>query len=194
MPDIKTALSTALKDWSKDDPTATVETTQEPPRNPPREGRFFVTTNNVSRETFNYVKENPGVSRADALAALIARGYIAGSVHALLSQMVKQGLIREGGTERRMVCVAQEYSPLKSSRTVALEKEREEAAKAKPKRKYVRKEKPEAKKPQERPTPAPTPAPATQINSAWSADTLMEHLSIKQARALYEELSKVFGN
>lgn len=42
--------------------------------------------------------------------------------------------------------------------------------------------------------PAPIKAkPAPQINSAWDAETLLDNLSIKQARALYDELRKIFG-
>jgi hypothetical protein len=45
--------------------------------------------------------------------------------------------------------------------------------------------------------PAPVEAPKApepvQINSAWDADTLLNNLSIKQARALYDELRKIFG-
>jgi hypothetical protein len=39
----------------------------------------------------------------------------------------------------------------------------------------------------------PKPADAVQINSAWDAETLLNNLSIKQARALYDELRKIFG-
>jgi CelD/BcsL family acetyltransferase involved in cellulose biosynthesis len=34
---------------------------------------------------------------------------------------------------------------------------------------------------------------APQINAAWDAETLLNNLSIKQARALYDELRKIFG-
>jgi hypothetical protein len=37
------------------------------------------------------------------------------------------------------------------------------------------------------------PTPAPQINAAWDAETLLNNLSIKQARALYDELRKIFG-
>jgi len=37
------------------------------------------------------------------------------------------------------------------------------------------------------------PDPAPQINAAWDAETLLNNLSIKQARALYDELRKIFG-
>jgi hypothetical protein len=39
----------------------------------------------------------------------------------------------------------------------------------------------------------PKPADTVQINSAWDAETLLNNLSIKQARALYDELRTIFG-
>ena len=39
----------------------------------------------------------------------------------------------------------------------------------------------------------PKAEPTPQINAAWDAETLLNNLSIKQARALYDELRKIFG-
>jgi hypothetical protein len=41
--------------------------------------------------------------------------------------------------------------------------------------------------------PEAKPEAAPQINAAWDAETLLNNLSIKQARALYDELRKIFG-
>jgi hypothetical protein len=43
------------------------------------------------------------------------------------------------------------------------------------------------------PKPVEPVETAPQINAAWDAETLLNNLSIKQARALYDELRKIFG-
>ena len=64
MPDMQTALSNALKttinDWEKDD----MQTTQ----NRPKGERFFGVTNNVTRATFDYVKNNPNETSPEICA------------------------------------------------------------------------------------------------------------------------------
>jgi hypothetical protein len=89
----------------------------------------------------------------------------------LLGQFIKQGQI----AERNGFLFAQqsEYKPLKASqRKPAVVEAPAPKAEAKPKTK---------------------PVPAPQINAAWDAETLLNNLSIKQARALYDELRKIFG-
>lgn len=167
MPDLNTALRKALDEWEPPAPTP-----QPTPTKP-----YFTVTNNVCRTTFDYVRDNPGKTRTQVGKALETQGFKSNSVASLLGQMVKQGMVRESA--HLLYATTNEYTPLKSSRAL-------KALAAKPQaqqRKIVtitRKAAPEVEH---------TP----QINSAWDAETLLNNLSIKQARALYDELKKIFG-
>jgi hypothetical protein len=96
-------------------------------------------------------------------------------VTSLLGQMVKQGMVRE--STGLLYVTTGEYAPLKSSKKLQALAEKQQA----PQGKVV----PIVRKPKAEPTP--------QINAAWDAETLLNNLSIKQARALYDELRKIFG-
>jgi hypothetical protein len=91
--------------------------------------------------------------------------------------MIKQGMMRESA--HLLYVTINEYTPIKGSKAM-------KALAAKPQeqqRKIVtitRKA-------------APKVEPTPQINSAWDAEVLLNNLSIKQARALYDELRKIFG-
>jgi hypothetical protein len=168
MPDIASALQKALSDWEPT-PTPTPATPTDKP--------YFTVTNNVTRVTFDYVRDNPGKTRKEIAIALEKQGFKTGSVTSLLGQMVKQGLFRESAN--LLYVTTGEYTPLKSSKKMKAVAEKQQA----PQRKVVtitRRAAPEAE---------PTP----QINAAWDAETLLNNLSIKQARALYDELRKIFG-
>ena len=192
MPDIKTALQNALSKaasaptpqipaaWDDEGADAAIETITTKAKEATMPKQYFQTTNNVTRATFDYVKNNPGNTRTQIVAALTLQGFKRGSTGSLLGQMSKQGLLRE--TNGAMFAVKNEYTPLKTARN-------------KEQVKPVVKEKPVAKKVQAKPRPTfipPTEAPV-QINASWDAETLLNNLSIKQARALYDELRKIFG-
>jgi len=165
MPDIKTALEKALNEW-------------EPEPAPAKP--YFTVTNNVTRITFDYVRDNPGKTRKEVATALEVQGFKPSSVTSLLGQMLKQGLMRESA--QLLYVTVNEYTPIKGSKV-------RKALAAKPQeqqRKIV-------KLVNTRTGEVLNPTPAPQINAAWDAETLLNNLSIKQARALYDELRKIFG-
>jgi hypothetical protein len=170
MPDIKTALEKALNDWEPPVPI--------PPPAPAKP--YFTVTNNVTRVTFDYVRDNPGKTRIEVAKALEKMGYKPGSVSSLLGQMIKQGMMRESA--HLLYVTINEYTPIKGSKVL-----KAMAAKPQePQRKVV-------KLVNTRTGEVLNPTPAPQINAAWDAETLLNNLSIKQARALYDELRKIFG-
>jgi hypothetical protein len=169
MPDIKTALEKALNEWEP-----------EPTPAPAPTKPYFTVTNNVTRITFDYVRDNPGKTRKEVATALEKQGYKPSSVTSLLGQMVKQGMMRESA--HLLYAMTNEYAPLKSSKKV-----KEMAAKPKEQQRKV------VKLVNTRTGEVLNPTPAPQINAAWDAETLLNNLSIKQARALYDELRKIFG-
>lgn len=182
MPDIKTALEQALAkaqpraqlpaEWDDEGSAAAIETITTKAKESTMPRQFFTTTNNVTRATFDYIVKHPGKSRKEILKALEAQGFKKGSTSSLIGQFTKQGYIvnRDGF----MFAQQTEYKPLKTSK-------RKAAVVAAPV-KAAPKAKPEVK-----------PEAAPQINAAWDAETLLNNLSIKQARALYDELRKIFG-
>jgi hypothetical protein len=169
MPDIASALQKALNEW---EPTVDI-----PPPAPAPTKPYFTVTNNVTRVTFNYVRDNPGKTRVEAAKALEKQGYKPGSVSSLIGQMIRQGLIRESA--QLLYVTTNEYAPLKGSKVV-------KALAAKPQeqqRKIVtitRKAAPEAE---------PTP----QSNGSWNVTNQLNSMSIVQARLMYDALRKIFG-
>jgi hypothetical protein len=171
MPDIKSALEKALNEW-------------EPPvvakPEPASDNPYFTVTNNVTRITFNYVRDNPGKTRKEVALALLTQGFKTSSVTSLLGQMVKQGMMRESAD--LLYVTTNDYAPLKSSKKVKAMAEKPQEQQ----RKIV-------KIVNTRTGEVVNPKPTPQINAAWDAETLLNNLSIKQARALYDELRKIFG-
>jgi hypothetical protein len=89
MPDIKTALATALKEWEP--PTeGTVIAPAAPAPTPKPTPRP-----NMTRDTFAMVRDNPGITRADAMARLEAMGHKPISTSTTLYQMVRAKMIDE---------------------------------------------------------------------------------------------------
>jgi len=166
MPDLKSELSKVLNEWNSSETT-----TMTKPASPVH----FAVTNNVTRVTFEYVRDNPGKTRIEINKALGAKGFSVGSVSSLLGQMLKRGMLRENA--HLLYATTNEYTPLKSSKKL-------KAMAAKPQ---------EQQRTGEVVSAAPKVEPTPQINSAWDAEVLLNNLSIKQARALYDELRKIFG-
>lgn len=166
MPDIKTALSGILSEWELDNQQQEkqVETQQQQP--------YFSVTNNVTRATFDYVKNNPASSSGEVSRALALRGYKPSSIGSLLTQFIKKGLCTRDAQNRYSVAVF-EYVPMKANKQV---KQVIQKAKA------TRGEGIAALSAQ------PTRVPA------WDVDAVLNSMSIVQARAMYDALKKIFGS
>jgi hypothetical protein len=177
MPDIQTALSRALTEWSKDEPD---QQEKAPMPNQP-----FNVTNNVTRATFEFVRDNPGVMYRQALTALTARGYKESSITALFSQMRRAGLLVRDADER-YTAVGTEYVPMKASA-----KSNHKSIKHFTNKPVKAAWTPPALLPvPPAPYENPAPAPAVTVNDV---DYLLNTLPIKQARELYDALHKIFG-
>ena len=172
MADIKTALSGILSEWELDNQQQEKQV-QKAPYVP-----HFKVTNNVTRATFDFVKDNPHQSCKTICATLEKRGYKSSSIGSLLTQFVKNGLcVRDANGN--YTAIAHEYTPIKVRKQV---KAKQVIAKAK----ATRGEGIAALGAQ----PTQRVAP---IVTAWDADTIINNIGLKQARALYDELKKIFG-
>lgn len=167
MPDIQTALTTALSEWEKDDQK--IQQEKQVPKH------LFKSTTNVTQETFNYVRDNPRLTSDKIRKALAKKGLNEGSVGSLLTQFTKQGQMAKTDAGEYTTLIPA-YAPLKSSKKLRTE--------GKSVNKLVRK---------------PKSAGIAALNvgttpkAAPDVETMLNGMSIVQARAMYDALKKIFG-
>lgn len=188
MPDIKTALQAALAktatEWAADDEAHhKLEPKQEQPVTTAK--AYFSVTNNVCRSTFDFVRDNPGMTRVEIAKALELKGFKSKSVSSLLGQMLRQELMRENG--KLLYTTSNEYSPIKSSKVM---KARAEAPVQRKKVTIVNTRTGEVFNP--RPAPAGIAAlPAAPVAKEWEPSDVIDKLSVRQALALFKELRNI---
>lgn len=176
---LKEKLEAAINEWeeSHTQQEKQMETTQQQPP-----AHLFRTTNNVTRSTFNLIRDNAGITRKGAIAKLEEMQYKPASTTSLITQMVRQRLIRletNGGLHANFP----EYMPLKANlRRVLAEK--------KPKKTKEAKAVPKA----EAGIAALQPqAPRSAIiTTNFDVDSILKNLTIMQAKALRDALNNLF--
>ena len=199
MPDIKTEMSKVLTAWEKD-----AQDLLKPPKSIKKtpDGKIvFTKTNNITEETFNYVRDNPGQTATQIYAGLTARGFKESSASSLLSQFRRQGLIRRD-EQLRFYANQQTYTPIKASKTFKAEQVRQAKVLRAEKARQAKALKAKAKA-QQLPSQGIAALKAeaggkvtgvtSSVVTAWDADTIINNIGLKQARALYDELKKIFG-
>jgi hypothetical protein len=212
MPDIqtafKTALSRTLQEWDDDGeivspPSPTINTTINNSVPTPSQGipmkKTFGITNNISRVTFDYIKNNPGSTRKEIIEALEHQGFAAGSTSSLIAQMRRNNMVHE--TNNAYYADIPEYRPIKSLKAM----KKLEQVPAPPKRKYEKravtgigallKERLDS-------TPMPIvsehTAPKqkgflTSLVRTRSPEDILKDMTVYQARELYVHLKQMFG-
>jgi len=211
MPDMQTALLSAISHWD-DEPNPPKPTKEKPvlqqvsTPQPAHQG-LFKPTNNISRETFDYVKHHPLSTSKEISEALAARGFREGSVSSLLTQMARQGMLAkdETGPKVRYTAKQGEYTPIKSYSTIRNREAKKQAKKAgiaalkadtgaktlgqqlRDKLEATNKEIEKAR------TVVAEPEPKAVLFINRTPQQILSQLNILQARALYDELKKVFG-
>jgi len=169
--------------------------------------KTFNVTNNISRVTFSYIKDNPGSTRKEIITALEYQGFGSGSVSSLIAQMRRNKLIHENNGLH--YADVDEYRPLKSLKAI---KKLEDAT---PKRKYEKKGTTgigallQAKL-DSLPTPVPNQdaldaaAYAMDVSApqrrafvslvrTQDPDEIIKKLTVFQARELYDRLKQIFN-
>ena len=214
MPDIQTAfkqaLSRTLQEWDDDGeivspPSPTINTTINNSVPTPSQGipmkKTFNITNNISRVTFDYIKNNPGSTRKEIIQALEHQGFACDSTSSLIAQMRRNQMIHE--TNSAYYADIPEYRPIKSLK--ALKKMEEALAPAK--RKYVKKSDTAGgigALLKERLDSTPMPivsehaAPKqkgflTTLVRTRSPEDILKDMTVYQAHELYIHLKKMFG-
>ena len=197
MPDMQSELSKILNEWDKpieeiNQPTKEVENQMETTQAPTEGKQLFRTTNNVTRATFNFIKDNPGNTRRGVIDKLELQGYKEGSTTSLITQMLNQRLIRKdenGGLHANFP----EYTPLKSSlkKLMAEKNPRKPHAvkKAKAVKAVLNKEDAGIAALQPQATPAPR---SVIITTNFDVDNILKNLTIMQAKTLRDALNNLF--
>ena len=173
MPTIQEEMNKVLSEWEK--PTPEPQPTEANTMTAPKTKYPFAVTNNVCRETFNYVKSHAGTTATQAAVALVQRGYKHSSVTSLMAQMTRQGQMRKDGF--KYYVTQDEYAPLKgqyqAKQLAKLAREKTEGGIATlPKVKTVQ-------------------APRVEVKQ--TAQDIVDKLTLREARELYNELYKYFG-
>lgn len=167
-----------IDQWAKED-------TRDDAKSPPPQ--VFKPTNNVSRETFNAVRDNPRLQYKDLLRMLTNRGFNVASIGSLLTQMYNAGMITKDDTGRYTALQA-EYTPIKARKRV------------KPKKKVAV---PTTKKKEEKAgiaaleTQDAVPKKLVVIQKkeapAFDPEQLLSTLSFSQVMALYKKIKTMVG-
>ena len=173
MPDIQTEMQKILQSWDQPEITETT-----------KETTVFKPTNNVTQATFNFVRDNSGCARNDAIRLLVSQGHKKSSVSSLIGQMLRQGHIYKD-SDGLLRPNGKVYTPIKSSKTIA----NREAKAKKPKTSKVRTSgglaalvnEPIAKSFNHQP------------DIRTSIDVIMDTVSLNDAHELYRRLHLYFG-
>ena len=233
MPDIQTAMKQALTrtlaDWDDDDEGASTPAPSVQPvsislsapsqniqgipmtKPVPQTKQLFAIKNNVSRETFNYVRDNPGSKRKEILTELEYKGFGRKSTAALLSQMSQNKMIHV--TNGLYYADIPEYVPIKTGKALKKAAEQAKVQAVKPKRKYTKRDTSGIAALQAKIESIATPSSdaldaaayamggqhridkpfLTKLVRTKSPESIVENMNVLQARELYDYLKKLFG-
>jgi len=185
MSDLQTALFSALKEWEppemqgKGEGTIAGASTTPAPSKPSR---------NMTRDTFAMVRDNPGITRNNAVQRLEAMGHKPTSTTSILSQMVKTKMISE--TSGVLSTKRKNYTPLQTKvRKV-------EKVKPKPKAVLAQAPAPIEAAPEPQATPVKTARKLMEEDRQRVSNEIDEWLNsvtLRYASLVYERLHYIFG-
>lgn len=128
----------------------------------------------ISKRLFDLILNNPGCNRSSLLTKALSAGIGMSSSSSLIHQFLKRGIVRSVDSDAGLTyfAVGQKYKP-------GYIKQAKKAAKVAT---------PKAAKPEPQPT-AIAPVPL----AVFSAKDMVESMPVGKARAVYDELKKLFG-
>jgi len=205
VPDIKSALEKALAQtanaWAADDEAHKQIQPQQENEMPVEQQTERMNTN-ISRTTFDFIRDNPGLTNQEVTARLAAHGFKGTTVSSLAYQMLRVRLI-VADEEGKLTAAVREYVPIQTSQM--------RKARKKTKAKPVQDVAPTPRKHIEivntrtgevlNPKPAGIASlPAKLVTTAlyttpaeWSVESVIGGLNVRQAMAVYAELRNIFG-
>lgn len=198
MPDLRSEISKVLSAWEQEEQKFLKQQTQEKQvqKTLPQ---LFKTTNNVSRETFNYVRDNPNKTSGEIRAELAKRGFNSGSVGSLITQYLKQHqMVKSDAGGYRTIVPA--HAPLKAWATLlnqrATKKFKAEvlAQMTMEPSKLVNKSVSIKRKQKSQGIAAlRVDAIPPENRQTLDVDTMLNTMNIVQARTMYDALKNIFG-
>ena len=213
MPDLQTALTTAIKsqvlsttinEWEEEE-KQTMQAATQPQTQPVQtqiqiNGNSKLTlTGNLSKDIFVYIRDNPGCLRADVRKVFIEAGFKEASIGSLVSQMVRNKMVsinEVGNLEAKRVY----YKPLISgtkrkemSRKLGIARDKPAS---KPKAQGIAALAPEPTQDTDKGREALDKVlakPVREARAVYDALCILRDLNVGEARHLYTELQKLFG-
>jgi hypothetical protein len=171
-------LTDTINEWASEDK-----------QEPDVKSHGFKPTNNVSRETFNAVRDNPNKTNGELTKILKDKGFNPSSVGSLLAQMARQDIVQRDD-EGRFTTRLKEYTPIKAPSTT------KKKVVTITKRPYVKSGKYTTKSgiaALDAHAAVAAPAPAPLRAPAFDPDQLLSTLSFPQVLALYKKIKTLLG-
>ena len=209
MPDLQTALTTAIKnqvlsttinEWEEEEKQTMQAATQ--PQAPIMQTQTQINgnskltlTGNLSKDIFVYIRDNPGCLRADVRKVFIEAGFKEASIGSLVSQMVRTNMVSTnevGNLEAKRVY----YKPITISKKKKLAKAIAKVKAAKPKAQGIAALAPEPTQDTAKGQEAIDKVlalPVREARAVYDALCLLRDLDVGDARYMYTELQKLFG-
>ena len=170
MPDLHTEMQKILHAWEQPEPTEQ-----------PKETTVFTPTNNVTKSTFNFIRDNSGCNRNDAIRLLVQQGHKKSSVSSLIGQMLRQGHIYKD-SDGLLRPNGKEYTPIKSAKTMA----KREAKVKKAKTFKLKTSAPEARG-------IDALEVVRKLDLRPEYERVLDNISLSDAHELYRKLHQYFG-
>jgi hypothetical protein len=216
MPDLQTALTTAIKhqvltttinEWDKEEQqTMQAQPQAQPPIMQTQtqiNGNSKLTlTGNLSKDIFVYIRDNPGCLRADVRKVFMAAGFKEASIGSLVSQMVRNKMVsinEVGNLEAKRVY----YKPLISgakrkemNKKLGIARDKPASKPAKPKAQGIAALAPEPTQSADKGQEALDKVlakPVREARAVYDAMCILRDLDVGDARYVYAELHKLFG-
>ena len=188
-------LNTIVRNWDREEREhkirlqgSTLVGVRTPEVEESNKGKNLV-TNNVSRATFDYVRDNPHKTKVEISNALSAQGYNASSVSTLVGQMLR-GDLAVMDEEGRISTMFREYKPIKNGSAIIRMKGKRIKKVASKAGRPSAKAGIAALKVQDAP-PIPQPVPR---NTSFDADKLLSTLSFADVLVLHKKIKAMLGN
>jgi len=216
MPDLQTALTTAIKhqvltttinEWDEEEQqTMQAQPQAQPPIMQTQtqiNGNSKLTlTGNLSKDIFVYIRDNPGCLRADVRKVFMAAGFKEASIGSLVSQMVRNKMVsinEVGNLEAKRVY----YKPLISgakrkemNKKLGIARDKPASKPAKPKAQGIAALAPEPTQSADKGQEALDKVlakPVREARAVYDAMCILRDLDVGEARYVYAELHKLFG-
>ena len=208
MPDLQTALTTAIKhqvlsttinEWDEEEKQTMQAQTQSPIMQTQTQinGNTKTTfTGNMSKDLFTFIKDNPGCLTEDVRKAFADVEYKVTSINSLITQMIRNKMVSRNEVGN-LEAIRVYYKPITGiSKKKKLAKAIAKVKAAKPQAQGIAALAPEPTQDTDKGQEAIDKVlalPVREARAVYDALCLLRDLNVGEARHLYTELQKLFG-